>query len=174
MVSYLFAQFPGGGILNTKQKNCVINCAIGWSEYVDGKKIRCAAQVDINEQKGIKNIPNRLNTLVSKYSQSVFSGKIGKFKNHQVTLHIDKSVPPVAQRERRIPFALRKKVNKELDKLVEAGILEEVNNQPTPWLNPLVVVPKGDKDVRICIDMRCANRAITRTRIRHQPLMISL
>ena len=151
------------GILSLNSENVNTCQNVKTSNHVN-KENTCAAQVDINEQKGIKNIPNRLNTLVSKYSQSVFSGKIGKFKNHQVTLHIDKSVPPVAQRERRIPFALREKVNKELDKLVEVGILEEVNNQPTPWLNPLVVVPKGDKDVRICIDMRCANRAITRTR----------
>ena len=81
-----------------------------------------------------------------------------------MTLHIDKKVTPVAQKECRIPFALREKVNHELSRLEEAGILEDVTGQPTPWLNLLVVVPKGDDDVRVCIDMRCANQAISRTR----------
>ena len=45
--------------------------------------------------------------LIEQYS-SVFQG-IGKLKNFEVKLHIDKTVPPVAQSARRIPFHLRKK-----------------------------------------------------------------
>ena len=56
------------------------------------------------------SIPTRLKPLVDFYKPSLFSGKIGKFKNIKVSLHIDPKVPPVAQPERRIPFALRKKV----------------------------------------------------------------
>ena len=36
--------------------------------------------------------------------------------------------------------------------------------KPTPWLIPLVAVNKDENNVRICIDMRCANQAIQRTR----------
>ena len=36
---------------------------------------------------------------------------------------------------------------------------------PTPWVSPIVVVPKKDQNkIRICIDMRAANKAIKRTR----------
>ena len=35
---------------------------------------------------------------------------------------------------------------------------------PTPWVNPLVVVPKSEGDIRLCIDMRRANKAILRDR----------
>ena len=111
-----------------------------------------------------QDVPDRLHSLIMNYEKSVFSGKIGKLKDHKVKFHIDNSIPPVAQKERRIPFALRKKVNIELERLERAGIIEDVTNLPTPWLNPLVVVPKGEEDVRICLDMRCANKAITRTR----------
>ena len=111
-----------------------------------------------------QDVPERLHSLIMNYEKSVFSGKIGKLKDHKVKFHIDNSIPPVAQKERRIPFALRKKVNIELERLERAGIIEDVTNLPTPWLNPLVVVPKGEEDVRICLDMRCANKAITRTR----------
>ena len=89
---------------------------------------------------------------------------MGKLKGHQVKLHIDKTVPPIAQKERRIPFALRERVNAELKKLEEAGIVEDVTDEPTPWLNPLVIVEKPDGGIRLCLDMRCANTAIGRTR----------
>ena len=73
-------------------------------------------------------------------------------------------MPPVAQRERRIPFAFHDKVNEELKRLENEGIIEDVTGKPTPWLNPLVIVPKGEHNIKICVDMRAANKAITRTR----------
>ena len=58
-------------------------------------------------------------------------------------LHINLDVPPVAQKERRIPFTLRKTVEAEIERLQAQDIIEDVTNEPTPWLNPLVIVPKG-------------------------------
>ena len=68
---------------------------------------------------------------------------------------------PVAQKARRIPFHLRKKVEQELNNLEQQGIIEKVNG-PTPWVSPLVVIPKKNGDVRLCVDMRMANKAIER------------
>ena len=39
-----------------------------------------------------------------------------------------------------------------------------MSDSPTEWVSPLVVVPKTDGDVRICVDMRRANSAIERER----------
>lgn len=77
--------------------------------------------------------------LIEQYP-SVFQG-IGKLKNFEVKLQIDKTVPPVARSARRIPFHLRKKVSAELKKLEHQGIIEKVEG-PTPWVSPLVVIPK--------------------------------
>ena len=99
--------------------------------------------------------------LIDQYP-SVFQG-IGKLKNYEVKLHIDESVPPVAQSARRIPFHLRKKVSAELKKLEQQGIIEKVEG-PTPWVSPLVVIPKKNGDVRLCVDMRMPNQAIQRER----------
>ena len=93
---------------------------------------------------------------------ALFSG-IGKLKGVEVKLHIDPDVKPVAQQARRIPFHLRKKVEKELETLEQQGIIEKVDG-PTPWVSPLVVIPKKNGDVRICVDMRMANEAINRER----------
>ena len=58
---------------------------------------------------------------------------------------------------------MRKKVARELDQLEQQGIIEKVDG-PTPWVSPLVITPKKSGDVRICVDMRMANRAINRER----------
>ena len=95
---------------------------------------------------------------------SLFDGKLGKIKDVQVHLHVDKEVKPVVQQHRRIPFHLRHQVEAELAKLEEQDIIEKVSGAgPTPWVSPIVCVPKKQQgEVRICVDMREANKAIGR------------
>ena len=61
------------------------------------------------------------------------------------------------------PLYLRKKVEQEFSNLEQQNIIERVEG-PTPWISPLVVIPKKNGDVRICVDMRMANKAIRRER----------
>ena len=79
-------------------------------------------------------------------------------------LHIDQSVSPVAQPERRTPFNWREKEVRELKSLEENDIIEVVSNEPTPWLNPLIVVHKDSGDIRLCSDIRKIIRVIKGTR----------
>ena len=78
-------------------------------------------------------------------------------------LHINDKIPPVAQAEGGIPFALRKNVQKEIEHLEQQDI-EDITYEATPWLSQLVIVPKSVGGVRLCVDMRNANTAIERTR----------
>ena len=89
----------------------------------------------------------------------VFTG-VGKLKDYQLQLYVNKDVKPVVQPVRRLPFGLREKVNKKLDELLNEDMIEKVPSGPTEWVSPLVVVPKPDGDIRICVDMRRANEAI--------------
>ena len=93
--------------------------------------------------------------------REVFTG-VGKLKDFQLKLHIIDDVTPVAQPVRILPFGSRAKVDEKLDELLAKDIIEEVSRNPTEW--PLVVVPKTDGDVRICVDMHRANSAIERER----------
>ena len=77
-------------------------------------------------------------------------------------LHIDPSVTPKQQQHRRVPFHIRRDVEKELCRHEKLDIIERVNG-PTPWVSPIVVVPKKSGAVRICVDMREANKAVPRT-----------
>ncbi len=74
--------------------------------------------------------------------------------------------------QRRIPFHVREKVKAELEQLENSDIIERVpESQPTPWVSPVVVVPKKDGGVRLCVDMRQANSAITVLDILYQRSM---
>ena len=52
-----------------------------------------------------------------------------------------------------------------IKKLEEDNIIEKVSG-PTPWVSPVVIIPKSNdpNDIRLCIDMREANKAIQRER----------
>jgi len=50
-------------------------------------------------------------------------------------------------------------VKQELKNLEQQDIIEKVNG-PTPWVSPLVVIPKKNGDVYLCVDMQMANKAI--------------
>jgi hypothetical protein len=84
-------------------------------------------------------------------------------KGFQVELHIDKYIKPITQPHRRIPFHIRQKVEQELQYLEENDIIENVEGPP-PWMSPIVAAPKPKQPdkVRLCVDMRQANRAIQR------------
>ena len=99
--------------------------------------------------------------LVDKY-KACFEG-VGKLTDYQVKIHVNKEVNPVAQHPRRVPFSLREKVESKLHELEQLDIIEKVKG-PTPWVSPIVVVPKPSGEIRLCIDMRRANEAIVRER----------
>lgn len=84
-----------------------------------------------------------------------------KMKGVLVKLSIDHLVRPVQQPLRRIPIALEEKVANKLEEAIGLDIIEPVVG-PSPWISPVVIVFKGNGEMRLCIDMRCANKAILR------------
>mgnify|MGYP001794018754 CR=1 FL=1 len=88
--------------------------------------------------------------LTSEY-HDLFQG-LGKLKNYQVKLHIDETIPPVAQLHRHA---------KQLRRDEELGVIKRVE-EPTAWVSPIVVEPKPKSpgNIRVCIDMCRANKAI--------------
>ena len=94
--------------------------------------------------------------------KGIFEG-VGKLTGFQVKLHVDPEVPAVAQPVRRTPFSLPEKVKEKIEELVAMDIIEPVEG-PTPWVSPVVVVPKQNDEIRLCVDMRRGNEAIIRER----------
>ena len=95
-------------------------------------------------------------------TDNIFQG-FGKIDGVKIKLHIDKDVTPITQTHRRVPFHIRKDVEKEIERLEQDDIIEKVSG-PTPWISPIAAVPKKAGGVRLCVDMRAANKAIKRER----------
>ena len=110
----------------------------------------------------VSTCPKIIGELLQQKYPQVFK-IVGKLKVRTVQLHIDTDVRPIAQPIRKTPFSLRSKVENKIKELVDLDIIEPVEG-PTPWVNPVVVVPKPGGDIRLCIDMRRANEAIRRAR----------
>lgn len=53
-------------------------------------------------------------------------------------------------------------MDKKVDLHLGLRIIEEIPDGLQDRFTPLVFVPIGDGDVRVCVDMRCANQAIIR------------
>ena len=94
-----------------------------------------------------------LESCVREKCKALFTG-VGRLKGYELKLHIDESMKTVAQPVHRIPFGLQEKVDKKLNQLLEPVIIEELPNGPS----------KGDGDLRVSVDMRCAKEAIIRER----------
>ena len=58
---------------------------------------------------------------------------------------------------------MRPKLEEKIKEHIELDITEPAQ-EPKPWVNPIVVVPKSGGDIHLCIDMRRANEAIRRAR----------
>ena len=59
---------------------------------------------------------------------------------------------PVFVKARRVPYALKEQVERDLDKLEKKGVIKETDR--SCWASPIVVLPKADNAVRICGDYK--------------------
>ena len=85
---------------------------------------------------------------------------IGKFEGeyHMVT---DPNVPPSQHAMRKVPIEYQEKIEKELDRMEEQGIITKVT-EPTEWVNSITYPVKPNGDLRICLDPKDLNKAIIR------------
>ena len=103
-----------------------------------------------------KTLPPELNKVLEEY-KDVFEG-LGELRGYEATLHIDPNVKPRFCPPRPVPYAVREKVEQELKRLQETGIIEPV--QFSDWASPIVPVTKEDKSMRLCGDFKqTINRA---------------
>ena len=64
---------------------------------------------------------------------------------------------------RRVAAPLLPKVKQELERMMEMGVISKVT-KPTEWCAGMVVVPKNDGNIRICVDLTRLNEKVLRER----------
>ena len=89
--------------------------------------------------------------VVSKY-QNIFSAQTGSLKGIQASLSMHSDVTPKFLKPRSVPYALKPAIEKDLERLENAGIIKQVTY--SDWATPIVPVPKADGTVRICGDYK--------------------
>ena len=76
-------------------------------------------------------------------------------------MEVNKEATPVIHPPRKIPATLREKLKKELNEMEESGVIIKVE-EPTEWVNSLVVVEKPNGQLRLCLDPRDLNKVLKR------------
>ncbi len=98
----------------------------------------------------VQSISNN-DDIISSYPE-IFVQKVGCIPGVKVSLQLRENSKPVFHKERDVPYALRNKVNKELDALEAQGIISKIAT--SDWGSPLVIVPKPDGNIRLCVDYK--------------------
>jgi transposase InsO family protein len=91
---------------------------------------------------------------------SVFDGKLGRLPGTQ-HLQLKPDAKPTIMPDRRVPLAVRPKLQKELARLTELGVIIPVE-EPTPWVSQVVIAHKKAGDIRVCLDPHDVNKVLMR------------
>lgn len=114
------------------------------------------------------NLINRVNSIAEnnykasineKYPQ-LFTG-LGKMKaEYTITLQQD-AKPYAISVPRKVPLPLSKETKAEIGRMVQQGVISPID-EPTEWCAPMVVTPKPNGKVRVCVDLSVLNNYVQR------------
>ena len=92
-----------------------------------------------------------LSKVLDKHS-AVFTNELGKAKDYVAILQVDPTVEPKFYKARPVSFAMKHKVEAELDPLLATGVIEPVKY--SSWAAPVVSVMKQDGSIHLCSDFK--------------------
>ena len=122
-------------------------------EYADSKKLEA-------KTRSIKGLSDKaLKKKIEEMYPEIFN-ELGKLTEEHL-IHIKENATPVIYPTRKIPVALEDRLKKELDTIERNGVIKRIE-EPTDWVNSLVLVEKPDGSLGICLDPRDLNKAIKR------------
>ena len=84
--------------------------------------------------------------------KALFRDELGTLKGTSAKLHVDPQSRPRFCKPRPVPYAMRDRVEQEIERLKQQGILQPV--EFSDWAAPIVPVLKNDGSVRICGDYK--------------------
>ena len=92
--------------------------------------------------------------------QDVFNNKkLGTVKDFKARVTLKDGAQPIFCKARPVPYALRGKVEEELDRLEKDGVIKKVSR--SDWASQLVCVPKKDGGIRVRGDFKVSvNRVL--------------
>lgn len=119
--------------------------------------------VDINLLCRIDTITDKNEHILNEFAD-VFEGIGCMPGEHHIV--VDPAVQPVVHPARRVPLAIQPRLKQTLEKLERKGIIVK-RDEPTDWVNSLLILEKHDHSLRLCLDPSDLNKAIKRE---HYPI----
>ena len=74
---------------------------------------------------------------------------------HQHRINLKEDAIPIVQQRYRMNPNFAQQVKQEIDKLLSVGFIKPVNE--VSWMSPIIVVPKKNGKIRVCVDYRKLN-----------------
>jgi hypothetical protein len=106
----------------------------------------------------------KLLELIRKY-QEHFVTRPGRYNMFEYRFQMQDGLPKSCN-SRPIPFWLRREVREQIEVMVKNDMLEISHS---PYVNPLTIIQRKDKPVRICVDARQVNKQMVPDRAKTPP-----
>ena len=143
--------------------------------YVIKGSTKCLLSYDLSMTLGL--LKTFVNTVILQHSnpyvqellnkhRSLFQG-MSKLKGREIEPEIDESISPIAQHARIIPHSMK------LKEMHKQDIIEKVEGV-TPWLSPLIAIPKESGDIRLVLDKMHGTSVFTEVDLSQGYLQIPL
>eukprot|EP00731_Ephydatia_muelleri_P032886 Em0024g430a len=100
---------------------------------------------------GARGNPPALDEHLKRYDV-IFKQQLGKIKDLKATIRVQSEATPKYFKPRPVAYALRERVEQELERLVAIGVIEPISH--SEWAAPIVPVIKNNGDVRMCGDFK--------------------
>ena len=102
---------------------------------------------------------DKLQNILAKH-QNVFGEGLGHLRGYHAKIHVEQEAVPKFMKARPVAYAMKEKIEKELDRLTSLSILEPI--QFSEWASPIVPVLKSDRSVRICGDFKVTLNSVSK------------
>ena len=109
-----------------------------------------------------ENFENIKSLMQNNQNSRMFTNGLGKFQGIQ-QLQVKENTIPVITAPRNVPIAVRSKLKEELERLEKMEVITKVE-EPTDWVNQIVIVNKNNGKIRLCIDCKELNKVLLRER----------
>eukprot|EP00079_Xenopus_tropicalis_P035744 XP_017949515.1 PREDICTED: uncharacterized protein K02A2.6-like [Xenopus tropicalis] len=114
---------------------------------IDWKSIKMLHSVSAENSKPVE----QLKAILAQASE-VFKDGMGTLKHIKANICLEENAQPKFHKARPVPYSIRPKVEAELDRLEQNGVISKVSW--SDWGTPIVPIIKRDGSVRICGDFK--------------------
>ena len=90
----------------------------------------------------------------------LFRSELGKLNSMETKICVPSNAQPRYFKPRPVPYSLRDKVDRELERLLKAGVISPV--QFSDWATPIVPFVKSDVSICICGDYKVTVNAVSK------------